>query len=510
MGIGSKLKKLARKVIPKETAAIAPIVSVFNPAIGAALGAAGGLREGNIGKAVMGGLTNYGLGSFARGAGMPQFGQGLSSGLGNILKGIPGVSTLTGSPIGQGIGSIFQNIEGLGGNVGKMLQTSIGNTGMGGTGQVTVQNSAGDVFNTTAQEAARNPSLKIISEAAGTGASSSGGLGSFVQNLLTGEGGGGLTNDLLMRSLIGGGSYLAEKKDLEEAKRLAEASGETKSLAQLAEENRLAPIQYAEGGEVDPRNIPMPMAMGMAMQEPDLEMTAAEGIMGPMQNVPQRENPVFEGGIQSYEDGGRVNAFLGGLFGGDKNFMEEENAMAKDPEYMGWKNIFEQSPELATTHPRHMEFKKYYDSVGKAMGGRIGYQDGGQTFQDIITPEGKLMFERLTKEMGMTDKEAMQNMAEMGESGSMNLGNVSLMDYFANQEAKEKGGVAGLEMDARVGGFIPIGAKERADDVPARLSKNEFVMTADAVRGFGNGSVNKGAKKMYDMMYKLEEQGKRA
>ena len=441
MGIGSKLKKLARKVIPKETAAIAPIVSVFNPAIGAALGAAGGLREGNIGKAVMGGLTNYGLGSFARGAGMPQFGQGLSSGLGNILKGIPGVSTLTGSPIGQGIGSIFQNIEGLGGNVGKMLQTSIGNTGMGGagTGQVTVQNSAGDVFNTTAQAAARDPSLKIISEAAGTGAGSSGGLGSFVQNLLTGEGGGGLTNDLLMRSLIGGGSYLAEKKDLEEAKRLAEASGETKSLAQLAEENRLAPIQYAEGGEVDPRNIPMPMAMGMAMQEPDLEMTAAEGIMGPMQNVPQRENPVFEGGIQSYEDGGRVNAFLGGLFGGDKNFMEEENAMAKDPEYMGWKNIFEQSPELATTHPRHMEFKKYYDSLGKA-----------------------------------------------------------------------EGGVAGLEMDARVGGFIPIGSKERADDVPARLSKNEFVMTADAVRGFGNGSVNKGAKKMYDMMYKLEEQGKRA
>jgi hypothetical protein len=60
------------------------------------------------------------------------------------------------------------------------------------------------------------------------------------------------------------------------------------------------------------------------------------------------------------------------------------------------------------------------------------------------------------------------------------------------------------EMDLRPGGFVPLGAKERADDVPARLSKNEFVMTADAVRAAGGGSVNKGAKRMYDLMNKLE------
>jgi len=61
-----------------------------------------------------------------------------------------------------------------------------------------------------------------------------------------------------------------------------------------------------------------------------------------------------------------------------------------------------------------------------------------------------------------------------------------------------------MEKDMRGGGFIPEGSKERADDVPARLSKNEFVMTADAVRAAGGGSVNKGAKRMYDMMYNLE------
>ena len=61
-----------------------------------------------------------------------------------------------------------------------------------------------------------------------------------------------------------------------------------------------------------------------------------------------------------------------------------------------------------------------------------------------------------------------------------------------------------MEMDYRQGGFIPVGSKERADDVPARLSKNEFVMTADAVRAAGGGSVNKGAKRMYNLMNNLE------
>jgi len=64
--------------------------------------------------------------------------------------------------------------------------------------------------------------------------------------------------------------------------------------------------------------------------------------------------------------------------------------------------------------------------------------------------------------------------------------------------------LGGREMDMRGGGFIPIGKKERADDVPARLSKNEFVMTADAVRGAGGGNINEGAKRMYETMNKLE------
>ena len=66
------------------------------------------------------------------------------------------------------------------------------------------------------------------------------------------------------------------------------------------------------------------------------------------------------------------------------------------------------------------------------------------------------------------------------------------------------------ELDLRKsGGFIPpVGVKEKADDIPAMLSNNEFVFTADAVRGMGDGDVNKGAQRMYTMMKRLEKGGR--
>ena len=68
--------------------------------------------------------------------------------------------------------------------------------------------------------------------------------------------------------------------------------------------------------------------------------------------------------------------------------------------------------------------------------------------------------------------------------------------------------MGGMEKDYRAeGGFVPIGRMEKADDVPARLSKNEFVFTADAVRNAGDGDVDKGAEVMYNMMKNLERGG---
>ncbi len=68
--------------------------------------------------------------------------------------------------------------------------------------------------------------------------------------------------------------------------------------------------------------------------------------------------------------------------------------------------------------------------------------------------------------------------------------------------------LGGLEKDYRnEGGFVPIGGKEKADDVPARLSRNEFVFTADAVRNAGGGDVDKGAEVMENVMTNLEQGG---
>jgi hypothetical protein len=94
------------------------------------------------------------------------------------------------------------------------------------------------------------------------------------------------------------------------------------------------------------------------------------------------------------------------------------------------------------------------------------------------------------------------------------------MGDSAEQNAMQASGIMGLplnenpagvtELDLREsGGFIPpVGVKEKADDIPAMLSNNEFVFTADAVRGMGDGNVNLGAQRMYDMMKKLENGGR--
>jgi hypothetical protein len=156
----------------------------------------------------------------------------------------------------------------------------------------------------------------------------------------------------------------------------------------------------------------------------------------------------------------------------------------------------------------------------KAYGGRIGY-DGGTDFQKWL--EGKQKFdqgqnaEQLYREY-LEDKRR-QKVAEQ-KTMAANGGRIGYAFGNPEQNAMEAAGIEGLplnqnpagvkELDLRdSGGFIPpVGVKEKADDIPAMLSNNEFVFTADAVRGMGDGDVNKGAQRMYDMMKKLEGGGR--
>jgi len=135
----------------------------------------------------------------------------------------------------------------------------------------------------------------------------------------------------------------------------------------------------------------------------------------------------------------------------------------------------------------------YWAQYGRGKNARVQSDEDFGTYIDPQTREITKFNQggRVEYAMGSPEQNAMQA--------------AGIMDLPLNQN---KAGVTELDL-RKSGGFIPpVGVKEKADDIPAMLSNNEFVFTADAVRGMGNGNVNKGAQRMYDMMKKLEKGGR--
>ena len=123
-----------------------------------------------------------------------------------------------------------------------------------------------------------------------------------------------------------------------------------------------------------------------------------------------------------------------------------------------------------------MEYVKY-----RNQGGDMSFEQFVKAVMSRMQPSGA----------GMEQPRAMAQ-----EGGIMNTEEAELID------------MGGMEKDYRnTGGFVELGAEERADDVPARLSKNEFVFTADAVRNAGGGDIDKGAEVMENLMNNLEAGG---
>jgi hypothetical protein len=143
----------------------------------------------------------------------------------------------------------------------------------------------------------------------------------------------------------------------------------------------------------------------------------------------------------------------------------------------------------------------------KAQGGRIGFNAGG-SHKAWLTSKG---YKDMMK--GMSSAEITQlydsvkgtwSKADGGRIGKYGGGIGAAMPRIPTGMPRvNAGGITELDYRSS-GGFVPVGVKEKADDVPAMLSKNEFVMTADAVKAAGGGSVEKGAQKMYDTMKRLE------
>jgi hypothetical protein len=179
--------------------------------------------------------------------------------------------------------------------------------------------------------------------------------------------------------------------------------------------------------------------------------------------------------------------------------------------------------QMRTYMDNYFKFDKDYSTMTDAQrdafvarynvrdGGRIGFATGtGPKTEKLIAAE------KLAKKEGISIAEALQRIFEEANKEGVTM--IKIKEDFVMPKSKPKKAKGGLmsipvrknsegikELDMRKsGGFVPIGVKEKADDVPAMLSKNEFVMTADAVRAAGGGSINKGAQRMYDTMKKLE------
>jgi hypothetical protein len=174
-----------------------------------------------------------------------------------------------------------------------------------------------------------------------------------------------------------------------------------------------------------------------------------------------------------------TTGFLGGsLLAQQPNESDDEysSRAARDPEVQKYITLYGGGMKLYSP-----EFYKATGAVDPfagrstyaAMGGRIGYAYGNSVQEGIMSAP------QISQAIGMPVGNPRQN-----QSG------VSELDY------------------RKKGGFVPpIGIKEKADDIPAMLSNNEFVFTANAVRNAGGGNVNKGAQRMYGLMKQLEAGG---
>jgi len=203
----------------------------------------------------------------------------------------------------------------------------------------------------------------------------------------------------------------------------------------------------------------------------------------------------------------------------------------------------EQQPEEVAMQEEDIQFDPQMAQPQMAAdGGRMGYLFGkkvkvAHANPNAVTPKGDLatnMMNVFANKFGGKKIAAPANVVAQSNSFMGNLvpqafqgqdadyqaylASGSPLDYStwkASQGAAPimaaEGGImnlGGMEKDYRQeGGFVPLGKKEKADDVPARLSKNEFVFTADAVRNAGGGDIDAGAEVMENVMNHLESGG---
>jgi hypothetical protein len=564
-GLGSKFKKFVRKIIPNEVAEVAtkaaPFVAPFNPLLAAGMAGIGGFDQtGSISKSLKSGLLTYGGGQAARYLGGAGFQKGINPFAGADFSGglMSGIRSLGSSPIGTetGFGKMFaktptQEITTVsGGDYGQFVEPPFGSgDALGGemltskpletaTQQITKQGTQGytDLFKQVlgGDLQQKTQALKDLGGKA---------LKDIYTKPIPGSPGETQIDKLAIGATIAGAtSYIEAKKLAEEAELVDDADEYTEEMYE-ADKARytdyysqiLTPEAFGlkDGGRVN---------YSIGSPEPDEDMRNDKDIGIPsimldettdqpedMESILNDKLSYYIPGFSS-KDLSKLYKVLGKEGGKNVDFKNLHKVLSNPNDYPD--AIIEIKQMLGIP-----ENKK----DGGIMGGRIGFNQGslggktlfgdiaemdigeeikstGKGFIDLFSPS-KIM--EILNQAGEGFKQIYFNLKSDSEKedllkkimgdGYENKKDGGIMGvrnkYAMGSEVPIRENQAGIkEMDFReTGGFVPpIGVKERADDIPAMLSNNEFVFTADAVRAAGGGSVNKGAQRMYNMMKSLE------
>ncbi len=560
-GIGSKLKRFVRKIIPNEVADVAvkaaPFVAPFNPALGGAMAGLGSFdQSGSISKGVKSGLLNYGLGQGARYLG------------GAELQGNPFEGKLFSTPIGTertGLGTFLDKGKDIGATVSDIPSNEIVKPTV--RGEVSVGDMGGylDPIAKTSAEATTSSAFKkslgkITSgdfTEMGQGLKELGGQGlkAVFTKPVPGSPDKTQIDKLAIGATIAGGvSYLDAKKLAEEAELVGDADEYTEEMYE-ADKARysdyyadiITPAAFGlkEGGRVKYQSGSTPFGVpSITLDEKEEDGIDLEALKKEVEENPTMVNEItnIEFGVgkpSPYTDQGpyikvdedkEIEDMLNELDrelnskanGGRIGFFEGSDDPS-DPKFspQGGKGIIEMDPlksdleelkgGLAGAAPGLLKLMSRgvptFTSAEKTLVIRnlAGRSKGTADYKKlgINIPQAKAIMDNPAK--NLKDATILKEFvkAVMGKKEGGRIG------YMMGSEVpvrKNQGGIT--ELDYRnTGGFVPVGIKEKADDVPAMLSKNEFVMTADAVRGIGNGDVETGAQKLYKVMKQAEKQG---
>jgi hypothetical protein len=588
-GLGSKLKKFVRKIIPNEVSEIAvkaaPFVAPFNPLLAGYMAGIGGFDQtGRIGSSLKSGLLTYGGGQLARGIGGAGFQEGFNpfsnvSFSGGIMSGLGQTFTspVSGAPLfGQSVTPVQPAIT--------PTQQAI----TSGTADIDQFGSIQDYLAQTdpskLTEAQRASEIaqqagKTLSERTATTASR------------------GYTD--LLKSVVSPDSTLIER-----GQAVMDLGGKA-----------LKDIYTNKDGDLDKPAVIATLSMIPSYLDAKKAADDAgiEGFDEATYNAERDKYmerykanlPASSFGIQAAANGGRIGYGDGTKPSAEENTPSQEIINRRIAQI---KDMSKRGADIDTIKSiTGASDQMIKDVLGQANGGRIGYREGtpregivsltdedsGVVYRDpktgeplttteflrraqededkelyydapsttqededkelyydapsITLPKKKTFRERsmeiavpkqINREMEDKFENYLRNLITGGKNERIEkelkeetpnaypfmIGTspvTYLRRYLKEKEMKSEGGRMGFMMGTEVpmrqnqggiteldyrktGGFVPVGVKERADDVPAMLSKNEFVFTADAVRGAGKGDINKGAKMMYAKMKALE------